>query len=76
MQLHKSVISAFTHPSPWLGIGAIIATTASQLPDPYRTYGLLISGVFSIIGTILKPPTDEVCRDDAPPPRSQDRADD
>lgn len=58
MQFHTSIPNALKHPSTWIGLGGIIGTTSSQLPDPHRTHGLIIAGLFSGFGTLLKSPND------------------
>lgn len=69
--IHKNARTAFLHPSTWLGIAGIIGATASQLPEPHRTHGLLISGGLSIVGTILKTPSDDTKQDVEMSPDSQ-----
>lgn len=55
---HTSPVAALTHPSTWLGLAGIAGTTAPQLPEPHKTHCFIAAGVLSVVGTILKTPTD------------------
>jgi len=66
MQFHSNLLVALQHPTTWVGMSAVVGSTASQLGEPYHTHGLLLSGGLALFGTLLKSPDTVTLEKDDP----------